>query len=517
MDFDNKDGTKELLRRLAASPLVRRSLPNAAAICQQYFAFKRYPNEPMHAFLVRESLGYQEFVGIQQQDKDFGLPDDPEPSGYDYEWWDREGWDDADWEPPPEPQEGDTEPRDGPGEAQERPERPPQPRGDSGSPHGGSSHGRTPDGRPPSLRSFGVQPSRGGIQDGINELSLADSFVLGVLRGFRLLQAAGLSPEDKRDILGTTRGSLEFETVTHALQTLWDEQFLGRHGPHNLMTTEMMYSYDEDWDGDDWWGHDAMYHDDSWDDGWGYYDWDEAYYTEPQEPSQPDHHSVENDVAIKEAQQAEKVAESLLADAQRTWSEAQRATQALRKDRGFGQHVGPQSHQVPRGPCFICWGPHQARDCPDRSHPGSHHSKGKSNYLAEFEEYTNYLISKGKGKGKKGKNAHWMDAQLWAKGKSKGKSKHSSAAPRPSVNAYMFTGGMEMLDFKELNSASSVSKMKDEQGLIDCGATASAGPLVAVESLISSVLAKDRQANIEVQSMNFSKSIIGASCQPRQG
>ena len=120
MDFDNKDGTKELLRRLAASPLVRRSVPNAVAICQQYFAFKGYPNEPMHAFLVRESLGYQEFVeaiirlwedkeGIQQQDKDFGLPDDPEPSGYDYEWWDREGWDDADWEPPPEPQEGDTE------------------------------------------------------------------------------------------------------------------------------------------------------------------------------------------------------------------------------------------------------------------------------------------------------------------------------------------------------------------------------------------------------------------------
>ncbi len=93
MDFDNKDGTKELLRRLAGSPLVRRSLPNAAAICQQYFAFKRYPNEQMHAFLVQESLGYQEFVeaiirlwedkeGIQQPDKDFGLPDDPDPTTY---------------------------------------------------------------------------------------------------------------------------------------------------------------------------------------------------------------------------------------------------------------------------------------------------------------------------------------------------------------------------------------------------------------------------------------------------
>ena len=54
----------------------------------------------------------------------------------------------------------------------------------------------------------------------MSELTLADSFVLGVLHGFRVLQTAGLSPEDKRDILGTIRGILEFEVVTHALQTL---------------------------------------------------------------------------------------------------------------------------------------------------------------------------------------------------------------------------------------------------------------------------------------------------------
>ena len=84
-DFDKKAGTKEYLRRLATSPLVRQSLPNAAAICQQYFNFKRTPGEPMHSFLVREALGYSEFVeaiirlyeekhGIRQEDRDFGLP-----------------------------------------------------------------------------------------------------------------------------------------------------------------------------------------------------------------------------------------------------------------------------------------------------------------------------------------------------------------------------------------------------------------------------------------------------------
>ena len=74
-----------------------------------------------------------------------------------------------------------------------------------------------------SFRSVGVPgtSAAGEVQGEINEFSLADSFVLGVLRGFRLLQSAGLSPDEKRDILATTKGSLEFEVVTQALQTLW--------------------------------------------------------------------------------------------------------------------------------------------------------------------------------------------------------------------------------------------------------------------------------------------------------
>eukprot|EP00434_Breviolum_minutum_P047006 symbB.v1.2.044394.t1/scaffold44042.1/size193/1 len=50
--------------------------------------------------------------------------------------------------------------------------------------------------------------------------------------------------------------------------------------------------------------------------------------------------SDESDPAIKEAQAAEKVAESLAMEAQRTWSEAQKATAALRRDRGFGHVKG---------------------------------------------------------------------------------------------------------------------------------------------------------------------------------
>ena len=92
--FDANDGTLKLLRRLAQSPLVRKSLPNAAAICQQYFSFKRTQGQTIGNFLVRESLVREEFVeaheeklGVTQDQRDFGLPLVEETTE---DWW-------ADW------------------------------------------------------------------------------------------------------------------------------------------------------------------------------------------------------------------------------------------------------------------------------------------------------------------------------------------------------------------------------------------------------------------------------------
>lgn len=108
---------------------------------------------------------------------------------------------------------------------------------------GATSPQRRPGGTP-SYRSVGVprtaapcQPPRG--LDAIDEFSLADSFVLGVLHGFRLLQSAGLSADKKRDILSTTKGSLEFTVITHALQTSWDEQLLGRAAGTSSLRSSM--------------------------------------------------------------------------------------------------------------------------------------------------------------------------------------------------------------------------------------------------------------------------------------
>ena len=58
------------------------------------------------------------------------------------------------------------------------------------------------------------------------------AFIMGLLRNWRLLQAAGLTAEEKRDILSTTKNSLEYETAASALQRLWDELRLG-HREHS--------------------------------------------------------------------------------------------------------------------------------------------------------------------------------------------------------------------------------------------------------------------------------------------
>ena len=92
---------------------------------------------------------------------------------------------------------------------------------------------------------------------------------MGVLRGWRLLQAAGLTAEEKRDILSTSRNSLDYEVIAQALQGLWDEQLLG-HRVHGSGSYQNYAAYHEDMDAqyqdattdwypdeDSWWDHDG--------------------------------------------------------------------------------------------------------------------------------------------------------------------------------------------------------------------------------------------------------------------
>ena len=98
-----EDGTKPLLQHLAASPLVRKSLPShlPAVLCLSPRSARIHGK-----FLVRETLVDEEFVealirlheeklGLSQADRDFGLPSTKEELWEDHWRWLEDSWDEG--------------------------------------------------------------------------------------------------------------------------------------------------------------------------------------------------------------------------------------------------------------------------------------------------------------------------------------------------------------------------------------------------------------------------------------
>ena len=222
-DFNNVDGVKVMLTKLSQSPLVRKSLPNAASIMGQYFACRRGRQEPILNFLIREALHYEEFreclihlkeeqLGLGPERNGFGLPQVDETTEHE----DTEGDDST---------AGATSPTR---EAQ---------------------RARGPD-RSSGYQRLPQQDPAEGASEAV--LSLSDSFILEQLRGWRLLTSASLNPEEWRDVLGTTQGKLDYQSVSDALQVLYDDQMTGasRHQGvmypgHQLNVSEHYEDYDD--------------------------------------------------------------------------------------------------------------------------------------------------------------------------------------------------------------------------------------------------------------------------------
>jgi hypothetical protein len=123
-EFDGERGVSLLLQRLASSPLVRRSLPNAAAIMSEYFNFRRRPQEHIGTFLVRETLGFEEFQeallqlkeerdGVDPSSRNFDLPEiskDSDEEDHDWYWRQRWDWRWNSWQGPDGPDDDEQAP-----------------------------------------------------------------------------------------------------------------------------------------------------------------------------------------------------------------------------------------------------------------------------------------------------------------------------------------------------------------------------------------------------------------------
>ena len=132
--------------------------------------------------------------------------------------------------------------------------------------------------------------------------------------------------------------------------------------------------------------------------------------------------------------------------------------------------------------------------------------KGKQSYMLEYHDNVPHFhedLYACRGNGKKGKNNHWLEAQTWMKGKGpRPPQQGKGQLLRPPVNSYhseVFFGGLELLSSANEAQASSTECLPCTHGLLDSGATASAGPQIAVANLVAAVLSADRQAETEVR------------------
>ena len=324
-EFDSPQGTLILLKKLSVSPLLRKTLPNTAAILQQYLGFRRRPGEGMATFLVREALGYEEFTealarlweeqhGIDPAEWNFGLP--PAADWDDYAWWGDYGdlsasgdpHDQVPGDPNVQPDAEQVHGADGNEQAAETS----APaganvRGSSGSSpsHRGGQFDQRSTRSSARFVDRSVQPSM------VDELSLADSFIMKVLRGWRLLQAATLTPEETRDILSTTQNKLDFEAISQALQSLWDAQLLGQRYGASAHRDNWHHANWHEWDEDDggwdeWdpscvdWSSDDWRGEGQWHEDWQDY---ESYDAAAGETSVV---ATEDDEQVREALAAEK-------------------------------------------------------------------------------------------------------------------------------------------------------------------------------------------------------------------
>ena len=459
-DLQGKGGLQIYMAKLSESPLVRRKLPNTAAVMQQYFSFKRHGHEAIANFLVREALHFEEFVEALHLLKD-----------------EKDGKAEEIFLPEETSSEEETGSQSSGGKNGRKKEEPVDPAQSPTRSQTRSSHG----GEPTTTRT---------------STSSLDSFILEQLRGWRLLTAAALSPEEWRSVLASTGNKLDYTSVVSSLEILYDEHF--NRGRHHQGLTHYSPRYSHfGVEEEDWW---------HWDDGWNAWaGWeDEEMWSIPETTEESEKSTIEEKTE----------GEAMAMDQGRTWAQAQRATQVMRKDRGFG---GAMGQGRPVSGCFICGNPgHLARDCPDRLAPGNKgksFGKGKSlHYVDGYDDYQIYGMGmKGKSKGKaKGKSSlNWMEPWEYAAAFiPKGKGKKGFAKSSGNVNNYYM--GQDIYDYHGLEMESPELEIQSSQmtakpgssstafGMMDTGATCSAGPEQSIKNMMDQLLAKDPKAKITI-------------------
>ena len=171
-----------------------------------------------------------------------------------------------------------------------------------------------------------------------------------MLRGWRFFQAASLSKDEWRDILSATGNKLDFESVSNALQILWDEQLVQpRMASHNSGYPHFVnWLEDDSWSDPSWAAASEWWPDDGWyDSNWSYKTMIPGLLLRILTSLETPLHLqslVLQSLRTLTSRRPSKVRRWLkhLQPKLAPWKCAQEATAALRRDRGFGAVKGSQ-------------------------------------------------------------------------------------------------------------------------------------------------------------------------------
>ena len=481
-DFEDEQGITRLVQFLENSPMNRQPLPDAGAKLNQYYRrLNRKPNESIPQFLVREDHAYDGmWRALQRLLREKAL----DFSKYDVTEEDLKIF--CGMDPNKSLYFGED---DGLEEEDVRSTRTENPHHDDDDPAKRTSSDAGSSGAPKAAKK-GKDLIQRLMEKGLIPLAAMD-----IIRGWLILEMTSSTEMDKSLVKASTQNKLGYDAVRAALLSLHEDRSLSLTRQEGKGKGKWHHSnWVDGWDQEAHEGEDHDHfqselwpHDEEWMNHDAYYDQEGDPIAEEEHGEEAEEPSAENSAMVAQLQEEESGLQAMLADTQRNLAQARQAVATAKRDRGW---QGTSSNQSSMG----------------TSRPTSTFMKGKNKGLKgkgfpsltssnspmmwtsmKGSRFASQPFSKGYGKSKNhfskgpGKN-HWYQDMAYESG--------------------MLTLEAPLLDMHMVNehpqgsstlglASSKHAEAGGSRGVIDTGATVSAGGQAAVQEMVQS-LAKCR-------------------------
>ena len=489
-DFQDETGIQRLITFLENSPMNKQPIPDAGAKLSAYYRkLNRRTNETIPQFLVREEYSYdmmwrslQRFLREKQVDfskyevteKELRVFCGMKPNeSFFYDEEEEEAF-----APPQTPDDDEEEPA--------------------------STETRNPFASPPLSRANSqksssaaapVQKRKRDLIEMLMRKGLIPLAALDIIRGWMILEATASTDYDKSLIKASTQNKLGYQEVRSALLSMHEDRgreplLTSRHGrPSRSFAAHWIG--DENLQGEEHDNDEYQEQYQAWSDQpWPEQGWEENMFGDQSEQWQAEDtvdaeagetEDPEHSALMSQLQEEERGLQAMLADTQRSLVQARKAVSEARRDRGWQGHPGGKPKPTST---FVSKGKGGSKSKGNFQGPGFYNSPQSSQMMWNSPGFPKggnkgFQFSKGKGKGKP--NKAWFHEMQY----------ESGMLALESEMEDMFTVSPKSHPSGASPPATRITEPGGTKGVIDTGATVSAGGKRAVQELVTE-LAKTR-------------------------